>query len=274
MRTIPRPSLRARDVYRGISQARQSVAVRDRLNAAAPAVFTAYQAYRIGSADVTSLVATNTDPATATDLIGNYESNSRASRRLRSVVLANNQGGKCALCGQTSAATLDHYLPKQVFPEYSVFPLNLIPCCWSCNHKKGSLYRRHAAIFLHCYLDTLPRDTQFLFADVEIIESGVAFGYRVEPPVALGALAPRIRDHFEALDLATGYMVDAVHEAGERRSELRRIYEANDGDPLAIRSYLRKEANSIAADKGKNHWRFVALDSLAESDEFCAGAFG
>ncbi|SFC42066.1 hypothetical protein [Bacillus sp. UNCCL81] len=43
----------------------------------------------------------------------------------------------CPYCGIGEPETLDHYLPKGLFPEYSVFPSNLVPCCDPCNRKKG-----------------------------------------------------------------------------------------------------------------------------------------
>jgi 5-methylcytosine-specific restriction endonuclease McrA len=265
--------VRETDVYRSISRNRRPIEIRDRLEAAEVLVFDAYRQYFASAADVTVLAAADTTPATSSDLTGNYDSRGRATRRLRSQILANISGGKCALCGRADASTLDHYLPKQLFPEFSIFPLNVVPSCWDCNHKKGSDYRRAAAIFLHSYLDRIPDDLRFLFARVQVQDPAVAFEYWVDPPNELGSLADRIRDHFESLDLAAAYSLDALHEANERRQELRRNYEVSGGDPEAIREYLQHEAGSIAGYKGKNHWRFVALDALADSADFCAGGF-
>jgi 5-methylcytosine-specific restriction endonuclease McrA len=265
--------MRAPDVYRSISRRRRPDEVRNRLTAAEVLVFDAYRQYSACAADVTVLAAADTTPATSPDLTGNYDSGGTETRRLRAQLLANNAGGKCAMCGRGTATTLDHYLPKQLFPEFSVLPLNIVPSCWDCNHKKGFSYRRASAIFLHSYLDSVPHDVRFLFARVEVLDSAVAFEYWVDPPDELGALVDRIRDHFESLDLAAAYSVEALHEANERRQELRRLYEASDDDPEAIREYLWHEADSVAGDKGENHWRFVALDALAESADFCAGGF-
>lgn len=44
---------------------------------------------------------------------------------------------KCHYCGINMVDTFDHYLPKSLFPEYSVMPINLFPCCAQCNRKKG-----------------------------------------------------------------------------------------------------------------------------------------
>ncbi|CAD5379365.1 hypothetical protein OF001_U530002 [Pseudomonas sp. OF001] len=47
--------------------------------------------------------------------------------------------GRCPLCGFGHASTLDHYLPKSKFPQFSILPLNLIPSCKDCNTGKGTI---------------------------------------------------------------------------------------------------------------------------------------
>ncbi|WP_409281475.1 hypothetical protein [Pseudomonas defluvii] len=46
--------------------------------------------------------------------------------------------GSCPMCGSSTLGTVEHYLPKTPFPEFSVFSWNLIPSCASCNQKRGS----------------------------------------------------------------------------------------------------------------------------------------
>lgn len=42
----------------------------------------------------------------------------------------------CSVCGGT-ADTLDHVLPKRIFTQYTITPVNLVPLCSRCNRKKG-----------------------------------------------------------------------------------------------------------------------------------------
>lgn len=49
--------------------------------------------------------------------------------------------GSCPVCGGGSAATLDHHLPKEVFPQFSVYSKNLVPACFRCNNVKGQLFK-------------------------------------------------------------------------------------------------------------------------------------
>lgn len=46
----------------------------------------------------------------------------------------------CPMCGSYSTGTLDHYLPKDQFKEFSVLSSNLIPAC-QCNSFRGERYK-------------------------------------------------------------------------------------------------------------------------------------
>lgn len=46
--------------------------------------------------------------------------------------------GSCPMCGSSNVGTVEHYLPKTPFPEFSVFSFNLVPSCNICNQKRGS----------------------------------------------------------------------------------------------------------------------------------------
>lgn len=45
---------------------------------------------------------------------------------------------KCQICLYGDADSLDHYLPKELFPSLSISSYNLIPSCMSCNGKKST----------------------------------------------------------------------------------------------------------------------------------------
>jgi hypothetical protein len=45
----------------------------------------------------------------------------------------------CPMCGSPHTSTLDHFLPKSVYPEFHVYSRNLVPAC-SCNAKRSTTY--------------------------------------------------------------------------------------------------------------------------------------
>jgi len=72
-----------------------------------------------------------------------YTGNTKAVRELRNAIIKNQNihyTTKCAYCGIGDTNYLDHYLPKDNFPEYAVHSHNLVPCCSYCNEKKSMLF--------------------------------------------------------------------------------------------------------------------------------------
>ncbi|OGQ52176.1 MAG: hypothetical protein A3J24_11400 [Deltaproteobacteria bacterium RIFCSPLOWO2_02_FULL_53_8] len=64
----------------------------------------------------------------------------------------------CPACGEEgNPETLDHYLPKSLFPEYSVHTKNLVPMCGLCQRIKDSSVCNEDGLrqYLHAYYDTI-----------------------------------------------------------------------------------------------------------------------
>ncbi len=79
----------------------------------------------------------------------------------------------CPSCGEDGTPnTLDHYLPKIPFPEYSIFSKNLFPMCDICQGEKGvkTLNGNGEKIFIHPYFDD--------FADNQIIKLLISPPYK------------------------------------------------------------------------------------------------
>lgn len=78
----------------------------------------------------------------------------------------------CPACGEDGTPnTLDHYLPKDVYPEFSITPVNLFPMCDICQGEKGTktLNAADERLFLHPYFD------QFAEMQVLALEIGRPF---------------------------------------------------------------------------------------------------
>ncbi len=46
--------------------------------------------------------------------------------------------GYCPMCGGETHKTVDHYLPRSPWAEFSFFSANLVPSCGNCNTKRGN----------------------------------------------------------------------------------------------------------------------------------------
>lgn len=81
----------------------------------------------------------------------------------------------CPACGEDGTPnTLDHYLPKQSYPEFSITAYNLFPMCDICQGEKGTatVNATNERLFLHPYFDE--------FTDVQVF--CLAIGRPLEAP--------------------------------------------------------------------------------------------
>lgn len=69
-------------------------------------------------------------------LLAAYESPPVAIQGLKEFVQRELSPNVCPMCGSLKTGTVDHYLPKSKFPEYSFYSKNLVPAC-DCNTKRG-----------------------------------------------------------------------------------------------------------------------------------------
>lgn len=78
----------------------------------------------------------------------------------------------CPACGEDGTPnTLDHYLPKEIFPELSITPANLFPMCDICQGEKGTktVNGKNERLFIHPYFD------EFTDKQIVVLEIGKPF---------------------------------------------------------------------------------------------------
>jgi hypothetical protein len=177
--------------------------------------------------------------------------------------------GRCPLCAQRDVGTLDHYLPRTSFPEFAILPMNLVPCCFDCNHAK----RAHASAALseqmfHPYFDDW-NTLDLIRATIEVAET-VQAEFSVNVDVLPQVIADRAAVHFETLGLAALYSNHASVELVQRRANFFLTFE--NGGPEALRGELLRESQSRRT-PFPNAWQPVLYRALANSDEFVNAGF-
>ncbi|MCC7227362.1 MAG: hypothetical protein IT507_11790 [Burkholderiaceae bacterium] len=180
------------------------------------------------------------------------------------------RSGKCPLCAQRDASTLDHHLPKAHYPVLAVTPLNLVPSCTDCNKAKlASLPTNAFEETLHPYFDDIDGD-RWLFASVQTT-APASLKFIVIPPDHWNAvLVARVHLHFKTLGLADLYAAQGADELLNIRHQLRIFH--GSGGAETVRSELMARADSARALR-VNGWRVSAFEAFAESDWFCDGGF-
>lgn len=179
--------------------------------------------------------------------------------------------GRCPMCGPRSVGTLDHYWPKTPHTSLAVHPMNLVPCCWECNHRKGEFQPTcRSEELLHPYIDDLGIE---VWLDCEIVEvsGGHAFLFKpVRPASWSKAKFQRVRHHFYFFDLDELYASQAASELESIRYSLAYLL-ANDGAD-GVRTHLKREARSRERNE-PNGWQAGMYRAMAGSAKFHCGQF-
>ncbi|MBN8979211.1 MULTISPECIES: hypothetical protein [Nitrobacteraceae] len=176
---------------------------------------------------------------------------------------------RCPLCGARDVKTLDHYLPQSGYPEFAVFPANLVPSCSDCNKvKQEHAPRAHAEQTFHPYFDDWSSH-RILRATIGITNT-VQVSFSIDPVAGVpAARIARARRHFELFELGSLYAGSAAVELVECKDTFRRNFT---GGADILRSELKHTARS--RQRGNlNAWRAALYWGLAASDEFCNGGF-
>lgn len=192
----------------------------------------------------------------------------RSSGRYLYEAIRDSDGGVCALCNIREATTVDHYLPKELYPALSFLPMNLLPACARCNGYKLT-YSPSSRLdeLLHPYFDDVA-SRQWISAEVH--EGNPVPRYRVLYLDDDGETSVRIGGHFARFRLQEAYGRYAANELGSL-SETVTAYFGTAASPESVRNYLTIRANSYAKAYSRNHWQAVTYKAWAQSRWFVSG---
>ncbi|MBG1267926.1 HNH endonuclease [Nostoc sp. WHI] len=197
---------------------------------------------------------------------------SKPARAIYDSLLSQSPLGKCPFCGFGQASTLDHYLPKAKYPQFSVLPFNLVPSCKDCNTGKSTAIATTAeGQSLHPYFDHQNFiDDQWLYA--EVIQTTPAFiRFSVKAPDHWDDVSKiRVQSHFKAFKLASRYSLEAGNQLACLRYSLVHSHQLWGLD--GIRKQLTIEAQSYSR-LHSNSWQTAMFQALVASDWYCNGGF-
>lgn len=132
----------------------QKLAKKPEWSAAVNSWLAAYQQYRSHGGNPFQVKAEKFDPDVSAPQYALYDSRKSAGRISR---LRKREGIRsCPMCGSPGTGTLDHYLPRDSYPEFSVMLANLVPTCSHCNTggKGKVVHGKSPERFIHPYYDT------------------------------------------------------------------------------------------------------------------------
>jgi len=178
--------------------------------------------------------------------------------------------GICPFCDHRPVMTLDHLLPKRLFPALAVTPDNLIGACGDCNKMKLAFAPATAEdVLVHPYFDDVEGGR---WLSAQVVEGPVAaLIFRTQAVTEWSnALNERVRRQFKMLGLASLYGAQAAREISAQALLLGKIHSSR--GPDGVRSELRGQAETREA-VNLNSWQALTYRALSECGWFCDGGF-
>ncbi len=176
---------------------------------------------------------------------------------------------RCPLCAHRDVATLDHYLPKENYPEFAVLPANLVPCCTGCNGAKRTYIPNSVEEQLfHPYFDDWSSH-DLLIAHI-YIGAYIDVTFEISVVGIPTSVAARASEHFHRLQLRDLYSSNAAAELVAKRLDFEITFQS--GGAEALRMDLEREA-SIRRLPFKNAWQPALYSALASCPSFWQGAY-
>lgn len=263
MRSLLRLDVDDEETFRATSGEKQEP-IQTRLRGLQERVFARYACYVRSRSGLENVAAHVYVPEDGDALRHAYSYPTRSVKALLEEVKKNavrNVFGKCSYCDAVGDLTIDHYLPKQAYPEFSILAENLVPVCSPCNRKKGNRIEvggRRA--FYNPYVDIEPTG-KWLYADLIDPARGTLMFSIARPRRMSVQNFELIERHFAALGLLKRYLGMGAPVLQEALAVIRE--NLNGSRVSQIRSELKRLAVRQRDVYGQNHFRTAVFEAVA-----------
>ncbi len=154
------------------------------------------------------------DEISTSDLLKLYSYKGKHFVNLRkevTTVLDNRALTTCQNCTIGEVSSLDHFLPKEEFPEFAVHPYNLIPSCGKCNGHKSTIWKNDdKTLFINLYTDILPKEQYLFVKRIDLSDDNVDVTFEVRNDNNIDAdTFNLIKNHHDKLKLCERFTLDS-----------------------------------------------------------------
>lgn len=172
----------------------------------------------------------------------------------------------CPYCGERQVTTIDHFLPKSKYANFSITPINLIPCCYVCNmNKRDIVPTNEKDLLFHPYFEDIA-EMKWLFADLEINNLTVIFNYYVKLE-GYDVIAQRLKNEVKKLNLLSYYSEKAGTEFSYFAEYYSKLYNNGSGEEVVVRSLKEGREKARYRPMKENSIEYVMYDTLLENIE-------
>ncbi|HIF9223000.1 TPA: hypothetical protein ACX6QE_000729 [Photobacterium damselae] len=172
---------------------------------------------------------------------------------------------ECPFCGNPfSPNTLDHFVPKEEWPEYSIFPNNLVPQCKDCAPTKGKKYfcdSSHKSMFIHpIYNDLLSKVKFKIHIEFDDENKIPNFSLSITIPEGLPQEdKSKLSSHFKELNIKQRVSTFCFREYISWKTKLEQ-------HRFDIRIALQQRINEMQASERYKDWKTSLYQAILDSD--------
>ncbi len=175
----------------------------------------------------------------------------------------------CPYCLMRQPKSLDHFLPQDAYPEFSILCWNLVLVCEPCNRRKSNHLHRAPRSVLNPYFDQIPT-TPLLHAQLHVNPNRVTLSYHIDTQDAAVTqdLLAIARRHLTALNLSK----DLVREGTSFIGTIVNAIAAENAVPIsqerlaAILDSRMRGLNGFPV----NSWQVAVIDSMEQCPDLLA----
>lgn len=217
----------------------------------------AYQAYRDNAGSPFAIAPCDFGPGVNDRQYKLYD-NRKGSGELRR--MRRKEGlMSCPVCGSPVTGDLDHYLPRSVYPEFSILRANLVPACRHCNSgvKGNTVHGESPQRFIHPYFD------QWAEQAIWYVKILPPFRAALFKPLALPGLVPP-RDEIVAFHLENVLGTQFYSSMIAEWSSLPATIKLRDPDlsTASVTLQIEVELRVALIAGGANSWRAALLRGI------------
>lgn len=174
---------------------------------------------------------------------------------------------RCPYCQIDPARTWDHFLPASKFPDFYVYPPNLIRACNNCNETKNTNRVTPVRKTINPFFDPLD-NVRYLKCTIQRTGELIPT-FSIDPdttvPTYSGYVDGIVRHHFESYDLSRKFRAEASSKISSFKKDIKYAYRLTGQLPTqrTIDDLIELERHDlIQRGDGANSWEIVFWDGM------------
>ncbi|WP_434529152.1 hypothetical protein [Vibrio sp. K4] len=172
----------------------------------------------------------------------------------------------------TLRSTLDHYLPSSNYPNFYVFPLNLIPTCGDCNRIKNDVIPTNKQDNLpHPYFDENLFKSNWL--KIEIFNNKpLKYTFNISDVLNINGKF-KVLNHLIAYELEDTLFTHVDHIFEENDDDLKDIFQSDGQKGLKEYIYMLRQESYVSPSSDDYlpiNLEYAFFDALYNSSWFCS----